>query len=214
MKVKTVELKGTVLNLKELPRSRVAEFAVMGRSNVGKSSLLNSLLNRKNIARISKAPGKTRTINFFSVNDRFFLVDLPGYGFAKVPRSEREKWRKVIMLYIASREQLAGIVHLIDSRHPPSEDDVEILVELSGVGKDFIVVLTKADKVKSSRRREAIERFEESFENLCLVDPMTGQALLRRELSSERIHVPALFFSAKSGEGKDALWRWIEGRID
>ena len=124
MKIKTLTLARTVLDPEQFPRAPWKEIAVSGRSNVGKSSLLNTILGRKNIARVSKEPGKTRTVNFFLVNDRFYLVDLPGYGYAKFAAEMRKRFRRLIVDYLEQRDSIGGVVQLVDSRHPPMKDDL------------------------------------------------------------------------------------------
>src|SRR5687768_13027673 len=128
------------------PTSELPEIAFSGRSNVGKSSLLNKLVRRKALARVSSTPGKTREINFFRVNDAFHLVDLPGYGYARVSKAAREAWRPLIEGYLQTSEQLRGVVQLIDARHPPSNDDLHMLDFLASVGVPTVVVATKVDK--------------------------------------------------------------------
>jgi GTP-binding protein len=137
------------------PSSLLPEIAFSGRSNVGKSSLLNALVRRKSLARVSQQPGKTREINFFSVNDALVLVDLPGYGYARVSREERAKWRPLIESYLERSAQLRGIVQLLDVRRDPSDDDRQMLEFIAELGVPTIVVLTKVDKVSVS---EAVKR--------------------------------------------------------
>lgn len=132
------------------------EVAFSGRSNVGKSSLLNALVKRKALARVSKTPGKTREINFFRVNDAFVLVDLPGYGFARVAKSTRESWRPLIEGYLRHSAPLRGVVQLIDARHAPTPDDLLMLDFLSEIGAPAVVVLTKIDKLRPAERSRRI----------------------------------------------------------
>ncbi len=139
------------------PETSYPEIAFAGRSNVGKSSLLNKLLRRKNLAKTSSTPGKTRQINFFRVDDRFQLVDLPGYGYAKVSKTEREAWRELIEIYLLERPQLRLVISLIDARHEPTNLDRDLLEWLESIEQPYAVVLTKGDKIKSRllARREA-----------------------------------------------------------
>jgi GTP-binding protein len=137
------------------PESALPEIAFAGRSNVGKSSLLNRLVRRKAFARVSNTPGRTREINFFKVNDRFVLVDLPGYGYAKIAKSRKAEWRPLIEGYLRASTALRGVVQLLDARHDPSTDDLEMLDFLADVGVPTVVVLTKIDKL---RAREVPER--------------------------------------------------------
>lgn len=132
------------------------EVAFSGRSNVGKSSLLNALVRRKALARVSKTPGKTREINFFRVNNSFVLADLPGYGFARVAKSTRELWRPLIEGYLRASVPLRGVVQLIDSRHPPTAEDHQMLEFLADIGAPTIVVLTKIDKLRTSELQACI----------------------------------------------------------
>lgn len=134
------------------PVSELPEIAFSGRSNVGKSSLLNTLVRRKSFARVSSTPGKTREINFFRVNDTFHLVDLPGYGYARVSKTARNAWRPLIEGYLRTSEHLRGVVQLIDSRHPPSDDDHRMMHFLASLGVPTVVVATKVDKLKRAER--------------------------------------------------------------
>jgi len=168
------------------PETGLPEVAFAGRSNVGKSSLLNALVRRKSIARVSKTPGRTREINFFKVNDTFVLVDLPGYGFAKVSKERRADWRPLIESYLKLTPQLKGIVLLLDIRRDPSDDDRAMLDFLSEVGIPTIVAVTKADKLS----RAAVD---------------ARVIALGRELGlSEEQLIP---FSARTGQGRDDLAR-------
>ncbi len=142
----------------QLPASERPEIVFSGRSNVGKSSLINKLCNRKNLARISATPGKTATINFFDLGEAYF-VDLPGYGYAKTSHSERKRWDELINGYFAATRNLCVLVQLLDFRHAPSKDDVRMLEYLSYHKIPFVVVLTKADKLKPSQREAAYEGF-------------------------------------------------------
>ena len=138
------------------PDLTLPEVAFSGRSNVGKSSLLNALVRRKALARVSKTPGKTREINFFRVNHQFVLADLPGYGYARVAKSTRVAWRPLIEGYLRISAQLRGVVQLIDSRHPPSDDDLQMLEFLAEIGAPTVVVLTKIDKLRTSELKQRI----------------------------------------------------------
>jgi GTP-binding protein len=138
------------------PDLTLPEVAFSGRSNVGKSSLLNALVKRKALARVSKTPGKTREINFFRVNHQFVLADLPGYGFARVAKTTREQWRPLIEGYLRISMQLRGVVQLIDSRHPPSADDLQMLEFLGEIGAPTVVVLTKIDKLRTTELKQRI----------------------------------------------------------
>jgi GTP-binding protein len=207
LKIRTLELERTELDPRRFPRSGMPEIAVSGRSNVGKSSLLNKLLSRRNVARVSREPGKTRTVNFFVVNGRFYLVDLPGYGYAKVSRTQRDSWRKVIEGYLEKRERLAGVIQLVDARHDPTRDDLMMFQRLVDSERDFLVVLTKSDKLKRSQRAVRVASLGSCFEGIT-VGPYGG-----RDSEGDEYEVPFVFSSAVTGEGKEAVWKWIEERI-
>lgn len=166
------------------PDSTLPEIAFAGRSNVGKSSLLNRLVGRKKMARVSKTPGRTREINFFRVNDHFVLADLPGYGYAKVSKTQKAEWRPLLEGYIAKTLQLAGVVQLLDMRREPSEDDAAMLDLLAELGMPTIVVLTKSDKLS----RKAVTERADTIARSLLLDPEQT--------------IP---FSAVTGEGRDEL---------
>ena len=175
------------------PDSVLPEVAFAGRSNVGKSSLLNRLVHRKKFARVSNTPGRTREINFFKVNDAFVLVDLPGYGYARVSKDQRAEWRPLIESYLRRSSQLRGIVHLLDVRHDPTTDDKLMLDFLSEIGVPTIVVLTKIDKLTSAERRKQL-----------------AELPLRLGLDVEQV-IP---FSAATGEGRDDLGAAIESLLE
>lgn len=143
----------------QLPESDRVEFVFSGRSNVGKSSLINRLCSRKNLARVSSTPGKTATINFYSVDDLYF-VDLPGYGYAKVSNADRDRWDKLINSYFGENRNNELLIQLLDCRHDPSADDVQMLQFLHYHRIPFVIVLTKADKLKKSQIAETQSRFE------------------------------------------------------
>jgi GTP-binding protein len=166
------------------PESDLPEIAFSGRSNVGKSSLLNRLVGRKKLARVSRTPGRTREINFFRVNDSFVMADLPGYGYARVSKARKAEWRPLLEGYIAKTPRLAGVVQLLDMRREPSEDDVAMLDFLSVLGMPTIVVLTKSDKLT---RKAAAEQADAIARSLLLDPEQTIQ------------------FSAVTGEGRDDL---------
>lgn len=147
MKVKNAELDRVAVKPDQYPCDGLPEIAFAGRSNVGKSSLFNTLVNRKKLARVSQSPGKTRTINFYVINDRFRIVDLPGYGYAKVSKSVSQQWGPMIEKYLASRSELVKVVQLVDSRHEPSKQDAQMYEWLKYYGMDGIVVATKSDKI-------------------------------------------------------------------
>lgn len=147
VKVKKAEITMSAVNRSQYPTDGIPEIALAGRSNVGKSSLINGLLNRKSFARTSQTPGKTRTINFYLINDEFFFVDLPGYGYAKVSKTEKDKWGEIMERYLSDREELCSILLLVDVRHEPTDDDKMMYDWIKHFGYNCIVVATKADKI-------------------------------------------------------------------
>lgn len=147
MKILKAEFMTSAADSYGYPPEAGPEIAFVGRSNVGKSSLINAFLGRKAIAKVSSSPGKTRTINFFGINDEFRIVDLPGYGFARVSKAERESWGEMIEAYLMKRQTLAGVVQLVDSRHEPSAQDIQMYEWLRYYGLSGIVVATKSDKL-------------------------------------------------------------------
>jgi len=163
MKIRKVELYKTVYVPEDLPQTPYREVAFVGRSNVGKSSLLNTLANNFKLAKVSSEPGKTRSINFYLVNDRFFMVDLPGYGFAKVSFKEQKRWRELIENYLKERDTLKGVFLLVDSRVGPTEKDRQMKDWLDFFGIPYVVVATKVDKLKSSEKQKLKKKIEEGF---------------------------------------------------
>lgn len=141
----------TAVKYEQYPETNLPEIALVGRSNVGKSSLINCLVNRKNLARTSSTPGKTATVNFYEISGRYRLVDLPGYGYAKVSKVEREKWGGMIENYLARRENLVQVILLVDARHKPSEDDKMMLDWIRTYNYEPFVIATKLDKLKKSQ---------------------------------------------------------------
>ncbi len=152
MKITQAEFVKSALHASDLPRDGRPEIAFVGRSNVGKSSLLNALLGRRGLAKTSSTPGKTQTLNFFSVNSRYYFVDLPGYGFAKVPTKIKNEWGKALTDYLAMRHELRLVVVLVDGRHPPTRLDEEMLELLEEAERPVLIVATKVDKLKQAER--------------------------------------------------------------
>lgn len=150
MRIKQSEFIISAVKRNQYPVDNRAEIAFVGRSNVGKSSIINSLTNRKKLAKVSSTPGKTRLVNFFLINNDFYLVDLPGYGYAKVSKAEKDSWGKTIEMYLTGRDQLKRIVLLVDSRHKPTGDDIMMYEWAKHFGYDVVVVATKSDKLKNS----------------------------------------------------------------
>lgn len=163
MKINKSELEAVAVKANQYPPEDLPEIAFAGRSNVGKSSLLNLVTGRKSLARVSGSPGKTRTINFYRCNDEFRVVDLPGYGFAKVSKSESEKWGAMIEGYLENRSTLLKVVQLVDIRHKPSAQDVQMYEYLKYYGLDGIVVATKADKVGSNQKAKCIKEIRQTL---------------------------------------------------
>ncbi|MGD2120623.1 MAG: ribosome biogenesis GTP-binding protein YihA/YsxC [Gemmatimonadota bacterium] len=186
MIIRSVEYAGSVASPENPIPGYLPQVAFSGRSNVGKSSLINTLLGRtrKKVAHVSSKPGKTRMLNFYRVNDRFFLVDLPGFGFANAPGPVRQGWKRLVEWYLSRPEGIHGVVHLVDGRHPPSPLDGEMMEYLGELGVPALVVLTKMDRVPKSKRRETLKRAAEDL-----------------GLDPEQL----LAFSSKTREGRDAL---------
>lgn len=174
----------------QYPKDGRMEFAFAGRSNVGKSSLINKLLNRKSLARVSGTPGKTITINFYDIDGTIYLVDLPGYGYAKRSKTDIEKWGAMMESYLANRKELVQTILLVDSRHKPSKDDIQMAEWIRHYHDRLIVVATKTDKLKKSE-------FEPNFE-------LIWNTL---NMGEDDILVP---FSTKDDEGKITVWDMIE----
>lgn len=147
MKIRSAEITMSAVNKSQYPAEGIPEIALVGRSNVGKSSTVNTLLNRRNFARTSQTPGKTRTINFYLINEEFYFVDLPGYGYAKLSKSEKEKWGVIMERYLQEREELCAICLLVDIRHEPSNEDKMMYDWIKHFGYDCVIVATKADKI-------------------------------------------------------------------
>lgn len=156
MIIKKAELVATAVNKKQYPQDDKKEIAFAGRSNVGKSSLLNLLVNRKSLARVSSSPGKTRTINFYEINGEFRIVDLPGYGYAKVSKSVTENWGDMIESYLAGRKGLIKVIQLVDIRHEPSAQDVQMYEWIRHYGLGGIVVATKSDKISRNETAKSL----------------------------------------------------------
>lgn len=156
MIIKKAELETVAVKQSQYPPDNMVEVAFAGRSNVGKSSLLNLLTGRKSLARVSGSPGKTRTINFYRINDQFRIVDLPGYGYAKVSKSVTENWGEMMESYFQNRQGLKKVVQLVDVRHAPSKQDVQMYEYLQHYGLSGIVVATKADKVSRNELQKCI----------------------------------------------------------
>lgn len=195
MKIKTAEFETSATGLANAPRLAQPEFALIGRSNVGKSSLINLLTEKRNLARVSDLPGKTRLVNFYSINRNWRLVDLPGYGYAKVSKTERADFNQAAADYIVQREELRAVFVLIDSRHEPQPIDLAFVEWLVETGVPFAVVFTKTDKQSVSQTQASVARFRAVA--LDGLDP-----------------APALFLcSAKTKAGRSEILRYIEARL-
>ncbi|WP_433743479.1 ribosome biogenesis GTP-binding protein YihA/YsxC [Falsibacillus pallidus] len=190
MKVNQVELVISAVRPEQYPDETIPEFALAGRSNVGKSSFINKMIGRKSMARISSKPGKTQTLNFYKIEEQLFFVDVPGYGFAKVSKSEREAWGKMIETYITTREQLDAVIMIVDLRHPPSKDDVMMYDFLKHYEIPCIVVATKADKIPKGKWDKHMKIVRETLD----FDPRDQIVL----------------FSSETGLGKDEAWSAIK----
>ncbi|MBQ6950096.1 MAG: YihA family ribosome biogenesis GTP-binding protein [Clostridia bacterium] len=182
----------TSMSVYQPPEAALPQIAVAGKSNVGKSSLINSLCRRKALARTSATPGKTRLINLFLLNDNFHLVDLPGYGFAKVDKKEKMRWGEMMEKYFRETEELKLTLHLVDIRHEPTQDDLQMNAFLRGMGLPFLVVATKADKISRGAR-------------------MKHLAPICRGLQVQPWQV--LCYSSENGDGREELLKKIEEAI-
>jgi len=184
--IKTVEFVTSVASLQQERPGDLPQIAFSGRSNVGKSSLINTLLRRtrSKIAKVSAQPGKTQTLNYYRVNDAFYLVDLPGFGYAKVPKSIRAQWKPLVEGFLAREERLAGVVHLIDVRHSPSPDDIHMVEYLAELGMPALIIFTKVDKLGGNQRSRMIPALAEEL-----------------QVDLDQI----IAFSSKTGEGRDDL---------
>ncbi len=189
MKVTKAEFIISAVGPNQYPEDALPEIALAGRSNVGKSSLINRMINRKNLARTSSTPGKTQHLNYYRINDRVYFVDVPGYGYAKVSKSQREVWGKMIEKYLLERETLKLVLQIIDLRHPPTKDDELMYDWLKAYELPVCVVATKADKIPKSRWQKHLKIIKE--------------ALVLRAGDS------LILFSAEEGIGKDELWAEI-----
>ncbi|MDY3341959.1 MAG: ribosome biogenesis GTP-binding protein YihA/YsxC [Lachnospiraceae bacterium] len=194
MIIKNVSLETVCGITSVLPENDKAEIAFAGKSNVGKSSLINALMNRKSLARTSAQPGKTQTINFYNINDAMYLVDLPGYGYAKVSQSEKEKWGKLIERYLQKSQMLKAVFLLIDIRHDPSANDKMMYDWIIYNGYDPIIIATKLDKIKRSQLQKQVKAIK------------TGL-----NMKSDGIVIP---FSAETKQGREEIWNLIDSWME
>ncbi len=189
MKVTKAELNKVAVKPDQYPDSTLPEFALAGRSNVGKSSFINKMLNRKSLARTSQKPGKTQTLNFYLINEMVYFVDVPGYGFAKAPKAERDAWGRMIQTYIQEREQLRAVIQIIDIRHKPSNDDQLMYDWLKHFEIPVILVATKSDKIPKGKWEKHLKDIRTAL-NKAPEDPL-------------------LLFSSETAQGKDQVWNTI-----
>ncbi|MBC3898295.1 YihA family ribosome biogenesis GTP-binding protein [Acetobacterium malicum] len=194
MKVSKAEIVISAVAEAQYPDDNLPEIVLLGRSNVGKSTFVNTLIERRSLARTSSQPGKTQTMNFYRINDLFHFVDMPGYGYAKASKTEREKWGKMIEKYLRNRENVAMIFQLIDSRHDPSEDDLLMYEWLVHYGLNPMIIGTKADKISKTNQKKSISRIAK---------------LLNLRSSRE-----VILFSAETKLGKEEVWEHIEKVLD
>jgi len=186
MKVNNVELTISAVKPEQYPNEGLPEFALAGRSNVGKSSFINKMINRKSMARTSSKPGKTQTLNFYKIEESLYFVDVPGYGYARVSKKEREAWGQMIETYFTTREDLLAVLLIVDLRHPPTKDDVLMYDFLKHYGLPCLVIATKADKIP----RGKWDKHKKVVKETLNLDP------------SDEIVV----FSSETGLGKDEVW--------
>lgn len=189
MKIISSELEKIAGIISQYPQINLEEIAFVGRSNVGKSSFINAFLNRKNLARTSSKPGKTRTVNFYNVNNDFRLVDLPGYGYAKVSKSEKEKWKEIIETYLSNRENLLEVILIVDIRHAPSKEDVIMYNWLLEYGFTGYVIATKMDKISKGRLNKHIKIIKETLKikDSNLILPFSSDSKSNLEKIHQRI---------------------------
>ncbi|MFC0522424.1 ribosome biogenesis GTP-binding protein YihA/YsxC [Pontibacillus salicampi] len=193
MKVNHAELVISAVSQQQYPEEPMPEIALAGRSNVGKSSFINKLIQRKALARTSSKPGKTATLNFYRINESFLFVDVPGYGYAKVSKKEKAKWGRMMEEYFSTRDHLRMVVMIVDIRHDPSEDDELMYDFLKHYNLPITVIATKLDKIKKGQRSKQLQRIMEVL-----------------ELEPEDTLIP---FSAETGEGVEDVWRTIKAYI-
>ncbi|PKG21667.1 ribosome biogenesis GTP-binding protein YihA/YsxC [Niallia nealsonii] len=190
MKVTSAEIVISAVKPNQYPESDIPEFALAGRSNVGKSSFINKMLGRKALARISSKPGKTQTLNFYLINEILHFVDVPGYGYAKVSKKEREAWGKMLETYFTTRDQLRAVILITDLRHPPTKDDVLMYEFLKHYNIPCVIIATKADKISKSQWQKHLKVTKETFD------------------LSDKDYL--LLFSSETGEGKDKVWSLLQ----
>lgn len=189
MNLQNAEFVTSITDLSKLPKDGLPQIAFSGKSNVGKSSVINRLLQRKNLARVGETPGKTTHINFFRIDGKAYFVDLPGYGFAKVPKAEKERWGKLMEAYFSDPTRISLGILIVDARHKPTENDVTMAAYFKSSGRPFLVVANKLDKLKKSELEPNMELIRKTL-----------------TLSEETLLIP---FSAEKGTGREDLLRQI-----
>jgi GTP-binding protein len=194
MKVTSTKFVKSAFEEEHWPRGHVPEIAFMGRSNVGKSSLMNSLLRVKGLARTSSTPGRTQALNFFLINERFYFVDLPGYGYARVPRDVRDSWGQMVANYLANRNSLVLSIHIVDSRHEPTTLDLQLREWLLVNRKPFLTVATKSDKLSHNELQKNLARTR------TILDAVGGGGAGGRVIE----------YSAVTGRGRERIWHAVE----
>lgn len=193
MKVHNVEMIMSAVRPEQYPKHGYPEFALAGRSNVGKSSFINKLIGRKSLARTSSKPGKTQTLNFYKIEEQLFFVDVPGYGYAKVSKSARSTWGPMIDEYLTTREEMRAVIQIIDLRHPPTADDRIMYDFLVQFDIPAIIIATKCDKIAKGKQQK--------------------HAKVIREQLNMRPEDNLIIFSSEKGIGVDEAWREIESRM-
>ena len=196
MKVTSAKFVKSVFERSHWPRDGRPEVAFLGRSNVGKSSMINSLLRVKGLARSSNTPGRTQSLNFFLINERFHFGDLPGYGFARAPREVRETWGALVTDYLANRDTLVLSIHIVDSRHEPTTLDLQLREWLAANGKPFLTVATKSDKLSQNESHKNLARARKVLDGAAAGGVGAGGELVA--------------YSATTGRGRESVWRAIE----
>src|SRR5699024_6317400 len=185
MKVTKAEIEISAVSKAQYPRTNLPEIALAGRSNVGKSSFINCIIGRKNLVRTSSKPGKTRTLNFYTINDSFYFVDVPGYGYAKVSKKEREKWGRMMEEYFETRNELRLVVLIVDIRHQPTKEDIQMYDYVNYLELPLLVIATKLDKLPKNKRQTHLQQVKKAF--------------------SQEEDVVVIPFSAETSENKDVV---------
>ncbi|SYZ74441.1 putative GTP-binding protein EngB [Candidatus Zixiibacteriota bacterium] len=191
MKSLRTEFIGSFNDVRKIPSDSRPQIAFGGRSNVGKSTLLNSLVGQKKLARTSKVPGRTQSLNYFLINDRYYFVDLPGYGYAKAPEKVRQNWGKTVDKYLNAVDNLRGFVFLLDCRRDPNEEDMMLLDWLENKSLEYIIVLTKADKLGRGALTEKIKEMKKAYRAVALIP-----------------------FSSQTKMGRTEIWKWVDNIVD